>query len=89
MRKTFIKSSVRISPIPGYYRKIVDRLEPQRNALLDAAIEKGDIYTHQKDSDERRKADKLTQKIRWAIMMNRSQCILFFEQREKENRERP
>lgn len=62
-----IKSMVRTKPDPAYYRKIIERLTPKRNDLLDAAEAKGDVYERDPTSDERRQADKLTHKIRWAI----------------------
>lgn len=65
--KKFIKSSCRTKPDPGYYKKIIDRLQPKRNALLAAAEDKGDVFETDPVSDERRAADKLTAKIQWAI----------------------
>lgn len=77
MQKT-IRSSARTKPDPLYYKKILDRLEPQRNALLDRACEieeandtLSDIAnreaTNREAAELRRQADKLTAKIRWAI----------------------
>lgn len=77
--KTFIRSSARLCTKPGYYRKIADRLQPKRDALLDAAEAKGDVFTTDRDSDERRQADKLTAKIRWAISMNVAQVNMLAE----------
>ena len=59
MQKT-IRSSARTKPDPIYYKKIIDRLEPQRNALLDSACKI-------EEQAETREAVELTAKIRWAI----------------------
>ena len=75
-KSKFIKSMAKICEKPGYYLKIINRLQPIRDELLDAAYAKGDIYTTDKDSEERRQADKLTGKIRWAISRHYSQLIM-------------
>lgn len=72
--KTCIRSSVRTNPNPDYYRKLINRLEPKRNALLERAEADGDVYTTDPDSPARREADKLTAKIRWALVQHR--CAL-------------
>ena len=77
MQKT-IRSSARTKPGPIYYKKILDRLEPQRNGLLDSACEieaanetildlPDRKQTKREAIEMRRQADKLTAKIRWAI----------------------
>lgn len=80
-KSNFIKSSARICTKPGYYLKIINRLTPIRDELLNAAEAKGDVYTTDKESEERKQADKLTAKIRWAISRHKSQLIMLRESR--------
>lgn len=70
----FIKSMCRTKPDPAYYKKIIDRLQPKRDALLNQAEAAGDVFEGDPESDFRRQADKLTAKIRWAIRQLRVAC---------------
>lgn len=63
----FIKSSVKTKSDPLYYKRIVDRLQPKRDELLNQAESAGDVYESDPESEFRRKADRLTAKIQWAI----------------------
>lgn len=63
----FIRSSCRTKPDPAYYRRIIDRLRPKRDELLNQASAAGDVFESDPISEFRRKADKLTAKILWAI----------------------
>lgn len=69
--KTYFRSSVRTNPDPNYYRKMIDRLQPRRDALLNQAEADGDIYLSDPESAARREADKLTAKIAWALVQLR------------------
>lgn len=65
--KQFIKSSTRTKPDPAYYKRIIDRLQPKRDALLNQAEAAGDVYESDPESEFRREANKLSAKISWAI----------------------
>ena len=67
----FIRSSCRTKDDPGYYKKIIDRLQPKRDELLNQAEAAGDVFTTDPESDFRRLADKMTAKIQWAIFQLR------------------